>query len=130
VHTFGLLQSGQDAGEVRGRGAAFGTEHAHQAFGRDARAFLEIVKTGCGVDIVAEHCLAGCEIAVDDAFDGLTQQGLAEVRIVLRPRPDGFSEVVGKGHSKGSVENGSANRLLTLHRAAVERRVGPPPCGR
>jgi hypothetical protein len=55
LHTFRLLQSGQDAGEVRGRGAALWTEHAHQAIGRDARAFFEIVKTNCGVDIVAEH---------------------------------------------------------------------------
>ena len=31
-------------------------------------------------------------------LDGLTQQGLTEIRIAQRPRSDGFFEVVREGH--------------------------------
>ena len=60
------------------------------------RAFFEILKSDCGIDIVTEYGLSSFEIAVDDAFDGFTQEGLPELRIALCMRPDGFLEVMGE----------------------------------
>jgi hypothetical protein len=50
---------------------------------------------GVVANIVAEHGLAGRQVAVNDALDGLAQKGLTKIRVALRPRPDGFLEVVG-----------------------------------
>src|SRR5882762_9658093 len=98
MHAFRLLQSRQDAGEVCGRGTALWTQHPHEAFGRNLRAPFKILKTDGRVHIVTEHGLPGLQVAVDDALDGFTQERLTEIRIALRPRPDGFFEVVGKWH--------------------------------
>src|ERR1035441_1546174 len=115
MHPFRLLQYGQDAGKVRGRRAALGTQHAHQVLGRNVRAFFEILKTDRSVDIVAEYRLAGRQVTVDHAFDGLTQEGLAEIRIALRPRPDGFLEVMGKGDQYPASRDRKSTRLNSSH---------------
>ena len=96
--TFALLQKTDNFKEiVRPRGTCR-PQHPHEAFGRNLRALFKILKPECGVHIVAEHGLSGFQIAVEDALDGFTEECLAEIRIALRPRPDGFFEVVSKGH--------------------------------
>jgi hypothetical protein len=99
VYSFRFLQGRQDAGEVCGRGTALWTQHPHEAFGRNLRAPFKILKPDGRVHIVAEHGLSGFQIAVDDALDGFSQERLAEIRIALRPSPDGFFEVVSKAVS-------------------------------
>jgi hypothetical protein len=97
MYAFHFLQSRQDAGEVCGRGTALWAQHPHEAFSWNLRAPFKILKTDGRVHIVAEHGLPGFQIAVDDALDAFTQECPAEIRIALRPRPDGFFEVVRKG---------------------------------
>ena len=87
MYAFGLLQRGQNAGEVRGRRAAFWTQHAHQALGGNLRPPFQVLKTDGRVHIVAEHGLPGVKIAVDDALDGFPQECLAEIGDRAAPAP-------------------------------------------
>ena len=94
MHALGLLQCAEDAREVRGRWATLGTEHTHEAFRRDMRPLFQVQKADGRIHIVAENGLTGFKVAVQDALHRLTQQGLAELRFALRPRPDGLFEVM------------------------------------
>ena len=50
------------------------------------------------VNIIAENGLTSREVSVNNALDGLAQKRMAELRIALRPRPDGFLEVMSQRH--------------------------------
>ena len=95
VDAFLFLQRGEYAGKIRGGGAALWPQHAHQALGRYLRSLFELLKSDRRVDVVAQDGLAGFKIAVNDALNGLAQKRLTEIRIALRPCPDGFLKVVG-----------------------------------
>jgi hypothetical protein len=58
---------------------------------------LKALKSDRRVDVIASHRLAGGKVAVDKALDGLAQKRAAESPITLRPRPNGFLEVVRLG---------------------------------
>ena len=61
-------------------------------------AFFELLKSDCAVHVVAEYGLTGGKVAVDHAFDGLTQKGMTKSPVILSPCAYGFFEVVGKWH--------------------------------
>ena len=84
---FRFLQRREDAGKIRGGGAALRTQHAHQALSRYLRTLFELLKSDRRVDVVAQDDLAGSGIAVDDALNGFAQKCLTELRVPLRPRP-------------------------------------------
>jgi hypothetical protein len=50
--------------------------------------FEALKSDGC-IDVVAQDCLAGREVAVDDVLDSLAQKGLTELLVALGSRPDG-----------------------------------------
>jgi hypothetical protein len=82
-NAFRLLEGGQDSRKICGRRVALWPEHAHQAFCWDVSASFQVLKTGRRIDIIAEYGLANFKIAIDDVFNGFTQKGLAEIRVVL-----------------------------------------------
>ena len=63
---------------------------------------FKVLKTDGSIDIVAEYRLAGCKVAVDDAFDSFPQERLTEILIALRPLADGLLEIMSKGHYRVS----------------------------
>lgn len=84
VNAFGLLQNGKDAGKVCHGRATFGAEHAHQTFSGNVRPLFKVLKSNGRIDVVAQNGLAGIEIAVKNALDGLAQKRMAKIRIALR----------------------------------------------
>jgi len=61
----------------------------------NARAFLQVLKSDRGVNIITQNRFAGRQLAMDDALDGLAQKRSTEIWVALRPCPDGFLEIVG-----------------------------------
>jgi hypothetical protein len=70
VNAFSFLQRRENAGKIRGGGAALWPQHAHQALGRYLCALFELLESDRRVDVVAQDGLAGSEVAVDDALNG------------------------------------------------------------
>jgi hypothetical protein len=75
-------------------GLPFGPS-AHQTLSGNLRTLFKVMKSGCSIDVVAQDRLTGREVAVDNALDGLAQKRVTEIRVALRPRPDGLLEGVG-----------------------------------
>ena len=60
-----------------------GAEHAHEALGRPPRAAAELLKADRSVDVVAEDCLPGIEIAGKETLHPFAQQRLSIFRDTL-----------------------------------------------
>src|SRR5258708_7521075 len=73
---FRFLQRRENAGKIRGGGAALRPQHAHQALARYPHTLFEILKSDRRVDVVAKDGLTGTEIAVDDPTQRLRAETL------------------------------------------------------
>src|SRR5208282_877793 len=98
AHAFPLLQIGHDLEQVSCLWIALGTEHAHQALGRPTRNRAECFETDRRVDVVAQHGLAGLDVAGEKALDPFTQELLAEGGIAPYARLDRLLEVPRQCH--------------------------------
>ena len=90
VKTLALLKAADDLEQVPSLRIAVRTEHAHQALGRLFGQSAQLLKPDRGVDVVAQHRLAGVHITRQQALDTLLEQLLTEGRIACDTRPGSF----------------------------------------
>ena len=95
----GTLQHLNDREEALRRRVAAWPEHALETFGGKARRFRQAVEGDAGVDVVAQHGLAGVEVAGEQFVDRLGEHGGAEACVALGACPDGGTKFTGDGHS-------------------------------
>ena len=57
--------------------------------------FREFGKTEGGVNVIAQHCLAGFDVSRNEALDTFAQEFLAERGVALYAGLNGFFEIAG-----------------------------------
>ena len=92
AEAFSLLKVSQDFEEVAGLRVAARAEHAHQALRRLVDGGGEFLEALRGVDVVAQHRLAGIDVAREERVDRFLQKTAAEPCVTPNTRDDGLFE--------------------------------------
>ena len=81
-----------------------GAEHPHETLGRPARQAAELLKADRGVDVVAEDCLPGIEIAGKETLHAFPQQLLSILAVPPDAGLHGFLERTRQRHPHFSCD--------------------------